>query len=143
LCAPILEPTPPRPCGDIGVGRRHSANQKEGRLHAFADEYKGCGWEGQRDVVEGEHHLMVFERQALAVLHDAKPGMLERIHHDGATRSKPVWISRALGAGPPRPPAATSTASFSLLLTSEANRGAPALKNVNGTPLDPRAILNP
>jgi hypothetical protein len=57
----------------------------------------GAGW--QRAVVESEHDLMVFERQALAILHAAKPGMLEGIHHDGATGTERVRIARALGAG--------------------------------------------
>jgi hypothetical protein len=40
---------------------------------------------------------VVFDWQALAILHAAEPGMLERIYHDGATGPECLWISRALG----------------------------------------------
>jgi hypothetical protein len=35
----------------------------------------------QRPVIESQHHLVVFKRQLLAVLHGADPGMLARIDH--------------------------------------------------------------
>jgi hypothetical protein len=57
----------------------------------------------QRAIVEGEHHLMVFERQALAVLHGTEPGMLDGIHNNGATGPKCSRIAGALGrCGKPR-----------------------------------------
>ena len=87
------------PAGDIGVRQRHPADHKEGRLYAFAgkdiEDVIGAG--RQRAVVEGEHHLMVFERQALAVLHAAEQGMLKRVDHDGAAGAERIRIARALG----------------------------------------------
>jgi len=47
----------------------------------------------QRAIVEGEHHLMVLERQALVVLHDTESGMLDGIHNNGATGPDCVRVS--------------------------------------------------
>ncbi len=83
----------------VGIGRRHLADEEKRRLHAFAgqrvEHMVGAG--RQRAVVEGEHDLMVFERQALAVLHAAEAGMLDRVDHDGATGPERIRIARALG----------------------------------------------
>ena len=40
---------------------------------------------------------MVLERQALVVLHDTEPGMLDGIHNNGATGPKCSRIAGALG----------------------------------------------
>jgi hypothetical protein len=65
------------------------------RLYTFAGKRVEdmVGARRQRPVVEGEHDLMVFEWQALAILHAAEPGMLVRVHHHGATGPDCVRVS--------------------------------------------------
>ena len=68
----------------IGFGL--TSDQEEGRLGAMGGE-NGQNLVAvfrQRSVVEGQHHLTVFKRQRLVILHGADDGMGARIDHDGA-----------------------------------------------------------
>ena len=68
----------------IGVGL--ASDQEEGRLGAMGGENVEdlVGVFRQRTVVEGQHHLTIFKRQRLVILHGADDGMGARIDHDGA-----------------------------------------------------------
>ncbi len=81
------------------IGMRHAADDEEGRLHALrcqgVEHLAGVG--RQRTVVEGEHDLVVAQRQGLGILHGADAAMLGRIDHDGAAGPERVRIAVAFG----------------------------------------------
>jgi hypothetical protein len=83
----------------VGMVRRHLADKEEGRFNAFVGqrvEDMICA-SRQRTVVEREHDLSIFERQAFVVLRATQPGVIEGIHDDGANGPDCVQIPRALG----------------------------------------------
>src|SRR6266446_1132973 len=82
----------------LGEIARHFADQEVGRLHAFVfEDVQHLGRAGrQRTVVEGEHDLVVFQRQALVVLHGAEPRMLGGIDHYGPAGAQRVGITGAI-----------------------------------------------
>src|SRR5262249_9893720 len=65
-------------------------DHEERRLHAFGGERveDAVGVGRQRAVVEGQHHLVVVERQRLAILHGADARMLVRVDGDGAAHAE-------------------------------------------------------
>src|SRR5262249_38693264 len=73
------------PPHDRGITLSHAAHHEKGGLHAFRrqrlEDAGGVGW--QQTVVEGEHHLVVFERQRFVVLHAADARGLAGGYHDG------------------------------------------------------------
>ena len=71
----------------IGVGL--ASDQEEGRLHALGGEdvQDLVAVFRQRTVVEGQHHLMICQRQRLGILHGADDGMFARIDHQRARRA--------------------------------------------------------
>src|SRR5882672_12060936 len=82
----------------LGEVARHFADQEEGRLHAFVfEDVQHLGRAGrQRTVVECDHHLVVFERQTLMVLHGAEPRMLGGIDHYGPAGAQRIGITGAI-----------------------------------------------
>ena len=75
----------------------HLADQEIGGLHALRGQYveNGGGVGRDRAIVEGEHHLVVLERQRGPVLDGADQGKLGRIDGDGAAGADRVRIARA------------------------------------------------
>src|SRR5205809_336292 len=61
----------------------------------------------QRTVVEGQHHLMVRQRQRLGILHGADDVMFARIDHERARCADRLGMARAIGC--PRGGAAQQT----------------------------------
>ena len=53
----------------------------------------------QRTVVEGQHHLVVLQRQGFGVLHGADPRMFAGIDHQRARGPERAGIARAIGRG--------------------------------------------
>jgi len=49
---------------------------------------------GSGAVVEGQHHLVIAQRQRLGILHGADAGMLARIDHQRARGADRVRIGR-------------------------------------------------
>ena len=84
----------------LGIGLRHPPDEEEGRLDAFGSEnVESAGGVGrQRAVVEGQHDLMVGERQRLGILHHPEADMLGRVDHQGAAGAERVRLSRAFGS---------------------------------------------
>jgi hypothetical protein len=124
----------------IGISLHHLADHEERGLHAFAGEQveDAIGIGRQRAVVEGQHHLVVLERQRFIVLPAAQPRVLGRIHHQRATHAERV--RRAFG-GARRPDAGqgrqqTTGRDFAAhasvpTLLADAPRSAPAPRIVN------------
>jgi hypothetical protein len=82
--------------GQIGVAAGHPADQEIVSLHAILRQHvkHPVGVGRQRAVVEGQHDLLVLERQRLAVVHGADAGKLPGIdlHHPaGAERVRIAW----------------------------------------------------
>src|SRR5262245_10312794 len=90
------------PPNDRGITLSHAAHHEKGGLHAFRrqrlEDAGGVGW--QRTVVEGEHHLVVFERQRFVVLHAADERVLAGVYHDGATDPERVGRTFLRTCGP-------------------------------------------
>ncbi len=81
---------------------RHPADDEERRLDAFGGQRLQhlIAVRRQRTIVEGEHDLVVFERQGLAVLHGADLGVLRRVDHQRARGTERIGIAGAtVGAG--------------------------------------------
>ena len=51
---------------------------------------------GQRTVIEGQHHLVIPERQGFRILHGADARMLARIDHEGALGADRVGMAGAI-----------------------------------------------
>src|SRR5262249_58853491 len=83
----------------IGEVARHFADDEVGRLYAFVFEYvQHLGRAGrQRTVVEGDHDLMIFQRQGLVILHGAETRVLGGIDHKCPARAERVGVARAFG----------------------------------------------
>ena len=81
----------------IGVGLL--ADQEERRLDAVGGENLQdlVAVFRQRTVVEGQHHLMIPERQRFRILHGADDGMCARIDHERARRADRVGMAGAIG----------------------------------------------
>ena len=81
----------------IGPGLR--SDQEEGRLHALRGENIQHLIAVLRDraVVEGQHHLMILQRQRLGVLHGADDGIFAWIDHDRARRAERVGMAGTIG----------------------------------------------
>ena len=75
------------------------SHQEESRLRAMGGEnvQNLIAVFRQRAVIEGQHHLVVLERQRLAILHGADDGILTRIDHNRARRADGVGMSGAVG----------------------------------------------
>ena len=67
-------------------GLGHAADDEEGRLHALRGKnvQNLIAVARQRPVVEGQHHLVVPERQRFCILHGADAGMLPGIDDQGS-----------------------------------------------------------
>ena len=76
-----------------------ASDQKKGRLGAMGGENVEdlVGVFRQRSVIESQHHLVVFERQRLVILHGADDGVRARIDHDGARCADSVRMAGAIG----------------------------------------------
>ena len=55
----------------------------------------------QRTVIEGQHHLVIPERQGLRILHRADARMLARIDHEGSRGAERVGMAGTIGGGAP------------------------------------------
>ena len=99
LCVPMVCPAAWICRTSIGIGLRHLADEEEGRLDAFGGEQveNAAGVGGQRAVVEGEHDLLVGERQRLGILHHPETDMFVRVDDQSAARPERVRLSRAFG----------------------------------------------
>ena len=82
---------------DRRIGVRHLADQEIGDLHALrgqrVEDDVGVGRD--RPVVEGDHDLMVGERQRLLVLHAADAAEVVRADRQHPGRTERIWIARA------------------------------------------------
>ena len=76
---------------------RHLADQEIGRLHAIlfqrVEHVRAVGRD--RTVVEGDHHLVVLERQSVLVLHGADQRQRSRIDGNNAAGADGVGVARA------------------------------------------------
>ena len=81
------------------IGPGLLADGEEGRFHALIceDLQHLVAVAGQRPVIEGQHHLMIPERQRLGILHGADPRMLARIDHEGARGADRIGMAGAIG----------------------------------------------
>jgi hypothetical protein len=72
---------------------------KEGRLDALRGEnfQNLVAVARQRPVIEGQHHLMIFERQRFGILHGADAGMLAGIDHQGSRGAERIGMAGAIG----------------------------------------------
>jgi hypothetical protein len=77
---------------------RLAPDHEKRRLDALGSERAehAVGVGRQRTVVEGEHHLLVLERQALVILHRADAGVLGRIDGDHAGGAECVGVAGAV-----------------------------------------------
>ena len=75
-----------------GLACRHLADQEIGGLHALRCQRieNDVGIGQQRAVIEGDHHLVVSQRQRLLVLHGAKQGEFAGIDGQHATGAEGV-----------------------------------------------------
>jgi len=82
---------------DGRIGTRHLADQEIGGLHALRCQRieNDVGIGRQRAVVEGDHHLVVLQRQRLLVLDGAKQGEFAGIDGQHAAGAEGVWIAGA------------------------------------------------
>ena len=81
-----------------GIIARHLADQEVGDLHALRGQRieNDVAIGRQRAVVEGDHHLMVVERQRLLVLHGADAAELARVDGEDAAGAERLRMARAL-----------------------------------------------
>src|SRR5262245_64852585 len=92
---------------DGRIGTRHLADQEIGGLHALRRQRleNDAGIGRQWAVVEGNHHLVVLQRQRLLVLHGAEQGKFAGIDGQHPAGAEGVWIAGArLRAGRDGPP---------------------------------------
>jgi hypothetical protein len=83
----------------IRITARHAADDEVGRLHAVLGQHvqHAVGVGRQRAVVEGQHHLAVFQRQRALVLDRADARIVLRIDREHAAGAERVRIARAIG----------------------------------------------
>ena len=97
LWVPMVWPSATQALDAVGKRLRHAADLEEGRLHALRGEdvehLVRVAW--QRSVVEGQHHLVIAQRQRLCILHRADVRVFGRVDHDGARGTDRVGVSRA------------------------------------------------
>ena len=81
------------------IGLRHPADLEEGCLHALRGEdvENLVAVARQRAVVEGQHHLVIPQRQRLGILHGADARMLARIDHQRARSPDRVGMAGTIG----------------------------------------------
>ena len=83
----------------FGIFPGHAADDEEGRLHALRGEdfQHLVAVVRQRAVIEGQHHLVIFQRQRFGILHGADARMLARVDHQGSRGAERVGMARAIG----------------------------------------------
>ena len=81
-----------------GISLHHAADHEERGLHAFGGEQieDAIGIGRQRTVVEGQHHLVVVERQRFPILPAANARVFVHVDHESA--ADPERVGRAFGS---------------------------------------------
>jgi hypothetical protein len=82
---------------DGRIGMCHLADQEIGDLYALRCQRieNDIGIRRQRAVVEGDHHLVVLQRQGLLVVDGAKQGKFARIDGQHAAGAEGFWVAGA------------------------------------------------
>ena len=83
----------------VRIAARHAADDEIGGLHAMLGQHieHAVGVGRQRAVVEGQHDLVVLERQRARVVDRADARMLLRIDRQHAAGAERIRIARAIG----------------------------------------------
>ena len=85
--------------GEVGIAAGHAADQEIIGLHAMLGQHveHAIGVWRQRAVVEGQHDLLVLERQRVGVLHRADAGKFARVHRHHPAGAERIRIARTIG----------------------------------------------
>ncbi len=84
--------------GEVGIAAGHPADQEIIGIHAMLGQHveHAIGVWRQRAVVEGQHDLLVLERQRMGILRRADAGKLSRVHRQHPAGAERVRIARTI-----------------------------------------------
>ena len=89
--------------GEVRIAARHAADQEIIGFHAMLGQHveHAIGVWRHRAVVEGQHDLLVFERQRVGVLHRADARKLARVHRHHPAGAERIRIAGTIGRRAP------------------------------------------